>query len=168
VRGPISPLFLLEFKMINAAVVEGIIKDKLASENKYIVDLVVSPGNLISIEIDSLEGIQISDCVEVSKLIDANLDREVEDYELQVSSAGIGQPFKVKQQYHKNINRQIEILFKDGKKSIGTLTAVNDDDFEVSSEELVKVEGKKKKELQTKVLVCRFDEVKQVKDVISF
>ena len=103
VRGPISPLFLLEFKMINAAVVEGIIKDKLASENKYIVDLVVSPGNLISIEIDSLEGIQISDCVEVSKLIDANLDREVEDYELQVSSAGIGQPFKVKQQYHKNI-----------------------------------------------------------------
>ena len=68
----------------------------------------------------------------VSQLIDANLDREVEDYELQVSSAGIGQPFKVKQQYHKNINRQIEILFKDGKKSIGTLKAVNDDDFEVS------------------------------------
>ncbi|MBS2210420.1 ribosome assembly cofactor RimP [Carboxylicivirga mesophila] len=154
--------------MITEATIEGIITDKLAADEMFLVELVVKPGNKISVMIDNDNGVPISYCIELSKFIEEGLNRDEEDFELEVASAGIGQPFKVKRQYQKNIGREVEVLTLAGKKFTGKLIAVEENGFSVEVEEKVKVEGKKRKELQVKTVNCNFDEVKQVKDIISF
>nr|WP_321405740.1 ribosome assembly cofactor RimP [uncultured Carboxylicivirga sp.] len=154
--------------MIDPTLIENIVTAKFNEDDVFIVELAVRPGNKIVLVIDSDNGIPISYCIEVSKLIDSQLDREVEDFELEVSSAGIGQPFKVKRQYHKNIGNDVEVLTADGAKVKGKLTTVAEDGFSVEVEEKVKLEGKKRKELQVRLIDFKFDEVKQVKDIISF
>lgn len=154
--------------MIDPTLIENIVTAKFNEDDIFIVELAVRPGNKIVLVIDSDNGIPISYCIEVSKLIDSQLDREVEDFELEVSSAGIGQPFKVTRQYHKNIGNDVEVLTADGAKVKGKLTTVAEDGFSVEVEEKVKLEGKKRKELQVRVIDFKFDEVKQVKDIISF
>ncbi len=154
--------------MINESKIEDIIADKLQQDNMFVVELVVKPGNKINVVIDHENGVPISYCIELSRLIEENLDRDTEDFELEVSSAGIGQPLKVLGQYKKNIGREVEVLCTDGKKFEGKLVSVLEEGFEVEIEEKVKVEGKKRKELQVRTVNCKFDEVKQVKDIISF
>lgn len=154
--------------MIKESVIENIISDKLQQDDIFIVEMGVKPGNKINIVIDNDNGVPISYCIEISKLIESGLNRDEEDFELEVSSAGIGQPFKVLRQYKKNIGREVEVLTSEGEKFKGKLVAVSNDGFDVETEEKVKVEGKKRKELQVKVVNCKFDEVKQVKDIISF
>ena len=85
-------------------------------QSQFIVEITVKPGNKIIVSIDSFTGIAIDDCVAISRSIEANFDRDIEDYELEVSSAGLTQPFKVFQQYQKNIGKNVEILFKNGQK----------------------------------------------------
>lgn len=154
--------------MIEAARIESFIADRFTQDDVFIVELEVLVGNKIVVVIDSDKGIDISYCIEISKLIESHLDRDVEDFELEVSSAGIGQPFKVLRQYHKNIGREVEVLKADGKKVSGKLIAVNDEGFSIDMEEMVKPEGKKRKELQVRQVNYNFSEVKQVKDIISF
>ncbi|MCU4162739.1 ribosome assembly cofactor RimP [Carboxylicivirga caseinilyticus] len=154
--------------MIDPTLIENIVTAKFNEDDIFIVELAVRPGNKIVLVIDSDNGIPISYCIEVSKLIDSQLDREVEDFELEVSSAGIGQPFKVTRQYHKNIGNDVEVLTADGAKVKGKLTTVAENGFSVEVEEKVKLEGKKRKELQVRLIDFKFDEVKQVKDIISF
>ena len=154
--------------MINTKLIENIISEKLQKDDMFIVELSVKPGNKITVIIDNDNGVPISYCIEISKLIEAGLNRDEEDFELEVASAGIGQPFKVDRQYQKNIGREIEVLTFEGKKFKGKLIAVLDGAFDVEVEEMVKVEGKKRKELQVNTVNCKFDEVKQVKDIISF
>ncbi|MCG8579382.1 MAG: ribosome assembly cofactor RimP [Bacteroidales bacterium] len=154
--------------MIKESLIQGIIDEKLQEDDMFLVELIVKPGNKILVMVDSDNGVPISYCIELSKFIEAGLNRDEEDFELEVASAGIGQPFKVKRQYQKNIGRDVEVLTLDGKKFSGKLTEVADDTFSVEIEEKVKVEGKKRKELQVRTVNCKFDEVKQVKDIISF
>lgn len=154
--------------MINESLIKSIIDEKLQQDGMYVVELAVNAGNKIVVVIDHKEGVPISYCIELSKLIDGQLNRDEEDFELEVASAGIGQPFKVKEQYEKNIGRDVEVLSLDGKKFSGSLVSVSDEGFDVEVEEKVKIEGKKRKELQVKTVSCKFDEVKQVKDIISF
>lgn len=154
--------------MITKETITEIIGTKLESDQAYIVDIHVTPDNRISVVIDHFNGIPINYCIEISKLIEANLNREEEDFELEVASAGIGQPFKVYKQYIKNINREVEILLLDGKKLKGVLNAADEHGFTVTCQEMMKVEGKKKKELQNKQYMFNFDGIKQVKDIVSF
>ncbi len=154
--------------MIAKSLIQGIINDKLQEDGMFLVELTVKPGNKILVIVDHDNGVPISYCIELSKFIEAGLNRDEEDFELEVASAGIGQPFKVKRQYQKNIGREVEVLTADGKKFSGKLTEVTDDMFSVEIEEKVKIEGKKRKELQVRTVNCKFDEVKQVKDIISF
>lgn len=154
--------------MIKESQIQGIINDKLQEDEMFLVELVVKPGNKIYVMIDHDDGVPISYCIELSKMIEAGLNRDEEDFELEVASAGIGQPFKVKRQYQKNIGREVEVLKADGKKITGKLLEVGESDFSIEVEEMVKVEGKKRKQLQVNQVNCKFDEVKQVKDIISF
>lgn len=154
--------------MIKASQIEAVIADKLNEDEKFIVEVSVHPGNKISVVIDGDDGVPISYCIEISRLIEGNFDREVEDYELEVSSAGIGQPFRVLRQYQKNLGREVEVLETSGQKIKGKLVSANDEMFEVEIEEMIKVEGKKRKELQVRTVGYKYDEVKQVKDIISF
>jgi len=154
--------------MIKVSQIESIITDKLNEDDMFVVEILVHSGNKIVVVIDSDNGVPISYCIEISRLIENNFDREDEDFELEVSSAGIGQAFKVKRQYLKNLGRDVEVLENTGRKSAGKLISVNDDDFVVEIEEMIKPEGKKRKELHVRQVTYKYDEVKQVKDIISF
>ena len=115
--------------MIDKNVVTRIVDEWLEGKDYFLVDVTVSPDDKIVVEIDHAEGVWIDDCVELSRYIESKLDREEEDYELEVGSAGIGQPFKVLQQYLIHIGKEVEILTKEGKKLEGVLKNDNDVKF---------------------------------------
>ncbi len=154
--------------MIDKKTIQGIIEKEIENTDLYLVETKVSSDNTISVMIDSFAGVPIIKCIELSRAIDGQLDREVEDFELSVSSAGIGQTFQVVQQYHKNVGKDVEVLTTEGNKVIGKLLVVGENEIEIEVEELVKVEGKKKKQLITKTLSFTFDQIKSTKDIITF
>ena len=154
--------------MIDKKTIQGIIEKEIENSDLYLVETKVSSDNTISVMIDSFAGVPIIKCIELSRAIDGQLDREIEDYELSVSSAGIGQAFQVIQQYHKNVGKEVEILTTEGEKSTGKLLVVGENEIEIEVEELVKVEGKKKKQLITRTQSFTFDQIKSTKDIITF
>jgi ribosome maturation factor RimP len=154
--------------MIAESQILEIIKDQLTADEVYVVELAVNPGNCIVLSLDRMTGVGIDYCIQISKMIEGHFDREVEDFELEVSSAGIGQPFKVYQQYLKNLGNQVEVLVRDGRKLKGELCDVKPEGFTIKIETMVKPEGKKRKELQIEEHLFKFEDVKSVKDIITF
>ena len=154
--------------MINRNVVEGIVNEWLEGKEYFLVDVTVSPDDKIVVEIDHAEGVWIDDCVELSRFIESKLDREEEDYELEVGSAGIGQPFKVLQQYLIHIDKEVEVLTKDGKKMEGVLKEADAEHFVVTVQKKVKPEGAKRPKLVGEDVTFTYDEIKYTKYLISF
>ena len=128
----------------------------------------VSADNCVSVEIDHAEGVWIEDCVQLSKHIEANLNREEEDYELEVGSAGIGQPFKVLQQYINHIDKEVEVLARDGKKYRGVLVRAEEGEFTIVMKVKEKPEGAKRPIMVDKEYTWKYDEVKYTKYLINF
>lgn len=154
--------------MIDKNVVKQIVEEWLANKEYFLVDVTVSADNHIVVEIDHIDGVWIDDCVELSKFIESKLSRDEQDYELEVGSAGLGQPFKVPQQYHNFIGKEVEVLNADGKKVKGILQAVEGNQFTVLVKERVKQEGKKRPVLQDVPHTYEMDKVKYTKYLISF
>ena len=154
--------------MIDKKTIQEIIEKEIENSDLYLVEIKVSSDNTISVMIDSFAGVPIIKCIELSRAIEGQLDREVEDFELSVSSAGIGQTFQVVKQYHKNVGKDVEVLTTEGNKFTGKLLVVGENGIEIEVEELVKVEGKKKKQLNTETLTFNFDQIKSTKDIITF
>lgn len=146
--------------MIEVQKVKAIVEAYLADKNYELITLNISPSNEILVEIDSFDGVDVDFCVALSHHIQDNLDREVEDYELEVGSVSITDPFRTKMQYDKNLGNDVEILTKDGRKLHGVLVNVEDDHFEADCEVLVQVEGKKKKQKEVQTLSFGYDDVK--------
>lgn len=153
--------------MIDKNKIIQLVEDKL-TEDQFVIDVEVSPSNQIQVILDSESGITIDHCVQISRAVEENLDREVEDFELQVSSAGLGQPFKVHRQFTKNIDEEVEVVLKNGEKLEGILKSVGTDEFELETAKREKVEGHKKKQLITRVHRIAFDDAKTVKNIIKF
>ena len=140
----------------------------LESKNLFLVDLKISKDNVIELFIDALNGVNIKTCIEVSREIEECLNREEEDFELMVSSAGIGYPFKVEGQFQKNLNKTVELKFKDNTKQTGILKAFDSQTVTIGYEEKKLIEGTKKKQLvQTEKTISR-EEIKEIKDVVVF
>jgi ribosome maturation factor RimP len=154
--------------MIAKQKVTEIVNEWLTDKEYFLVDVSVSADNCISVEIDHAEGVWIEDCVQLSRHIEANLNRDEEDYELEVGSAGIGQPFKVLQQYVNHIGKEVEVLAKDGKKYRGVLTAANEAGFTVTMQVKEKPEGAKRKIEVEEEIPLAYDEVKYTKYLIRF
>jgi ribosome maturation factor RimP len=154
--------------MIDKNIVKTLVEEWLQDKEYFLVDIQISQDDRIVVEIDHADGVWIEDCVELSKFIEDHLDRDEEDYELEVGSAGLGQPFKVEQQYVNFIGKEVEVLDGDGKKVKGILKAVEGRDFTVAVEEKVKEEGKKRPQLQEVEHTYSMDEVKYCKYLISF
>ena len=154
--------------MIDKSVVKAVVEEWLQDKEYFLVDIEVSPDDKIVVEIDHVDGVWIEDCVELSRYIESRLSRDEEDYELEVGSAGLGQPFKVHQQYINFIGKEVEVLDRDGKKVQGTLKSVNGNDFVVAVDEKVKIEGKKRPEIQSVDHAFQMDQVKYTKYLISF
>lgn len=154
--------------MIDKNIVRDLVNQWLEDKEYFLVDVEVSADDKIVVEIDHADGVWIEDCVELSRFIEERLNRDDEDYELEVGSAGLGQPFKVEQQYLNFIGKEVEVLGADGKKMKGVLKAVDGRDFTVSVQEKVKVEGKKRPEMQDIDHQYNMDEVKYCKYLIKF
>ena len=143
-----------------------ILVEEALSDDMFIVDITVGTGNSISVLVDSDAGISVGECVQISRHIESSLDREVEDFSLEVSSPGLSLPLKVLRQYLKNIGREVEVVTKSGEKQKGILKSANIDGFELEFLAKGRVDGKKVEE--TKTLSYSFDQMKTVKIVISF
>ncbi|MCD8266992.1 MAG: ribosome assembly cofactor RimP [Prevotellaceae bacterium] len=145
--------------MIDREYLKTVVEEWLRETDYFLVDLTVSEDNRIVVVIDCAEGVWIDDCASLSRHIEAHLDRDKEDFDLEVGSAGLGQPFKVPQQWQMHVGKTVITQLKDGRKLTGTLKRVGDDDFDMEVEVKVKPEGAKraKKELQT--LTFTFAEV---------
>ena len=154
--------------MIDKNVVKKLVEEWLQDKEYFLVSVEISPDNRIVVEIDHADGVWIEDCVALSRYIEERLSRDEEDYELEVGSAGLGQPFKVPQQYINFVGKEGEVLDADGVKVKGILKAVDGNDFTVGVEEKVKVEGKKRPVKQEVDHVYQMDKVKYTKYLISF
>lgn len=154
--------------MISKAKVTEIVNEWLAEKEYFLVDVSVSADNCVSVEIDHADGVWIEDCVLLSRHIEANLDRDVEDYELEVGSAGIGQPFKVLRQYINHIGKEVEVLAKDGKKFRGIMARADEAEFAVTIQVKEKPEGAKRPVLVDKEYAWRYEDVKYTKYLIKF
>jgi ribosome maturation factor RimP len=154
--------------MIDENVVKNIVEDWLRDKEYFLVDIHVSDDDHIVVEIDHADGVWIDDCVELSKYIESRLSRDEEDYELEVGSAGLGQPFKVPQQYANYVGKQVEVEDSEGKKVRGVLKSAGSNDFVVAVSEKVKVEGKKRPVKMDVDHTYQMDKVKYTKYLISF
>ena len=134
----------------------------------FLVDIIFGTDDRIVIEIDHADGVWIEDCAELSRFLQEKLGEELGDYELEVGSAGIGQPFKVEQQYKNHIGDEVEVLQLDGLKLKGILTAVDGRQFTITVQEKQTVEGKKRPVMVDVDKNYSMDEVKSVKYLLAF
>jgi len=154
--------------MIEKSTVNKVVEEWLQGKDYFVVDVNVTPDDKILVEIDHAEGVWIEDCVELSRFIESKLNREEEDYELEVGSAGIGQPFKVLQQYYIHIGCDVEVLTRGGVKLTGVLKDANEEKFTVTTKKKVKEEGAKRPKLVDEDICFAYDEIKYTKYLISF
>lgn len=148
--------------MIKAEELNKIIEQYLQDTDKFVVELKVKTGNNITVLIDSDTGITIDDCVALTRHIESQYDREVEDYNLMVASAGLGQPLKMLRQYVKIFGKEVEVELLDKTVIKGTLLAADDEKI------TIKVKSKVKKEVIEEDRVIPYSLIKHTKEVISF
>ena len=157
--------------MIDKNVVKTLV-DKWLEDNSekgyFLVDIQVDDDNKIVVEIDHKDGVVIDDCVSLSEFINDNLDRDKEDYELEVGSAGLTSPLKVKAQYVKNIGNDVEVLTTQGAKLKGMLSEVGDDTFTIKVAKKVKPEGAKRPVIVEEDVTIKYSETKYTKYLIQF
>lgn len=154
--------------MIDKSQIRTLADQWLAQSDYFLVDVDITSDNRIVVEIDHADGVWIDDCASLSKYIEEHLDRDAEDFELEVGSAGLGQPFKVPQQYINHIGKQVEVTEESGIKRRGMLTEADADTFTVSCEEKQTVEGKKRPVKVQVEHAYRYGQAKSVKYIIAF
>jgi len=155
--------------MIAKETVNQIVEEWMEQTPFFLVDVRITPDNEIDVEFESeAEEICIDDCVDLSKFLEERLDREKEDFALEVGSAGLGQPFKVLKQYQINIGEEVEIISKAGQKFSGILKDANEAGFTVTVIRKSKIEGSKKTLSMEVDETYTFADVKSVKYLIRF
>ena len=155
--------------MITKEALGEIITNYLNANGLFLVDIEISKENDITITIERHEGsVKVDDCIAIDKIVSANFDRDVEDYSLTVTSAGLDQPFKVLDQFKKFVGSEVEIVMKKGGKLKGILSGYNEENIEVTTSKMVKKEGAKKKVQEDTVTAYTYDELKSCKPVIKF
>jgi len=154
--------------MIDKQLLVQKVEQAIAGTDLFIVDIRVSPDNNITVEVDSPESVDIDSCVKITRSIEAAFDRDVEDYDLEVGSAGLTSPFKVKGQYDKNIGNEVEILTRDGRKLSGRLIEAGEDCFTVEKSVKVKHEGAKRPVVELQPETFAYGDCKSVCYKINF
>lgn len=154
--------------MIDVNKVRELAEQWLSDKEYFLVDATVDADNRVVVEIDHKDGVWIDDCCDLSRFLDSALDRDVEDFELEVGSAGIGQPFKVVRQFINAIGAKVEFLPHGGKKETGVMQAADEQGFSVSVVEKQKVEGKKRPVKVETLRRYAYDQVAWVRLVIDF
>ena len=154
---------------MNVSDIIDAIGDEIVARGCFIVDVSVSKDNDIIVTIESENGrIELDDCVSLSRYVETKFDREVEDYSLTVSSAGLDQPFKVFKQFEKAVGSKVEVSLKGGKKMVALLSAADTESITLKYTAKEAVEGKKKKELVEHEDRFTMDQVNAVRPYIEF
>ena len=154
--------------MINKEIIQTLTEEWLQGNEYFLVDVNFAADDRIVIEIDHADGVWIEDCAELSRFLQERLGEELGEYELEVGSAGLGQPFKVPQQYQNHIGDTLEVLQADGKKVQGVLKSVEGTSFTITTQEKQKQEGKKRPVLVDIDKTYQMDEVKYAKYLLAF
>lgn len=161
--------------MIDKELLKQTVIDSMSDTDLFPVDITVSGDNDIIVEIDSATGVDIEACAAITRAIEAAFDRDTEDYSLEVGSAGITSPMKVRGQYDKNIGNDVEVLTRDGRKLHGVLSAVaegeqcdTDVDFTLEVSVKVKEPGAKRPVTKTETLSLNSKDCKYVKYDLKF
>ena len=156
--------------MIDKNNIQAAVEEWLQQNDYYLVDVDMTTDDRIVIEIDHADGVWIEDCAELSRFLQEKLGDELGDYELEVGSAGIGQPFKVVQQYRNHIGKEVEVMEANGQKTQGQLKEVATDGstFVVATKEKQHVEGKKRPVLVEADKTFAVADIKYCKYLLNF
>lgn len=154
--------------MIDINKVTEIAERHLAGSDMFVVECKATPMGEIELLIDSDTAVKLEDCAALNRAIEAELDREVEDYSLMVASAGIGSELKLLRQYRKIIGSSVEVLLKDGIKLLAKLESADEQGVAISYEEKQLVEGKKRKQTVQVSKSYAWEEIKYVKEYLDF
>ena len=154
--------------MIDAKRVIEIADQFLKETDMFVVECKTSPMGDIELLIDSDTAVKLEDCAALNRAIEAELDREVEDYSLMVASAGIGSELKLLRQYKKILGNSVEVLLKDGIKILAKLDKADDNGIVISYEEKQLIEGKKRKQTVEVTKEYKWEEIKYVKEYLDF
>ena len=146
---------------INEQIVKRLVEEQIAGTDLFIGEVKVKPGNVIQVFLDGDKGVTVENCIAVSRHIEANLDRDREDFELHVSSFGVGQPLKLHRQYCNAIGRQLSIAANDEEKHEGKLLQVLEDGI------VIEKQGEKKKDPSAEEKIL-FSEIKTAKIKVVF
>jgi ribosome maturation factor RimP len=154
--------------MINKQTIISLIESHFEGSDKFIVEVKVLKGSKIEVYIDAPNHIVIADCVELSRFIEGNLDREKEDFELQVSSPGATESFKVVEQYRKYKDTKVKVVTKEGQKHEGILKEANDDTFVIEETRREKKTLGKGNQTVIENITIAYNNVKETKSVLPF
>jgi ribosome maturation factor RimP len=154
--------------MISKDIVKNIILSVIGGTSIFVVDVKVDSANRISVEVDKPEGITIEECVHISRAVESGLNREVEDFELEVSSPGLTEPFKVTEQYRKNCGRQVDVVKRDGQKINGLLQHADEDGIILEVKAKIREAGQKRSKTVMQNVTINFSDIKTTKVTITF
>jgi ribosome maturation factor RimP len=149
--------------MTDQHIIERYLEEILAGKDIFLVGVKVDKDNRIVVHVDTPDGIHIDECVEVSRELEDKLERDKEDFALEVSSPGLDSPFRVMEQYRKNIGREISVVKTDGERLEGTLKAAGDQGI------VLKVASQKKGQSPSTALhELSFAKIKTARAIIKF
>ena len=146
--------------MVEKIKILELVNQSLEGSDKFLVNLKITPDNRIFIDIDGDNGVTIDDCIALSRAVESQLDRDEEDFELNVSSAGADQPLKLTRQYRKNVGRDLEVVTLDGERAEGTLEDASDDGI------VLRTKGTKRQAPET--LRFAYRDIKSARVAIKF
>jgi len=153
--------------MIEEKYIQTLIEEKLANSDVFLVECRVKTDNKIRVFIDSERGVTIEDCITLSRHIEGYLDREQEDFALDVSSAGLDLPLRIPRQYKKNIGRNVDVVMNDGTEIKGKIIEATDEYFTVLPE--IKKRPKKNTEIEPpQPISINYTDQKNTKIILTF
>jgi ribosome maturation factor RimP len=155
-------------RMIKKVDIQKIVDDYIVGTDLFTVSVKVSADLCIEVLVDSPSGVDLNGCADLSRAIESQLDREIDDFELIVSSAGLDLPFQVLPQYLKYVGKEVEVLLKTGKKITATLTAATTNDITIKYIVMKKEPEAKRKKPVTVTETYALRDIKATKPVIHF
>lgn len=154
--------------MVDIEKIRKIVENRISGTELFVVDVTCSPSNEIEVSIDSDKAVDLDDCVALSRAIEEQMNRDQEDFELTVASAGVGQPLKVFRQYKKLIGSSVDVLLTDGTRILAKLNDATEDTLTLSYTAMRAVEGKKRKQPVEVVESYPMSQVKITKEYLDF
>lgn len=154
--------------MIDKELLIATLNKAMEGTDLFLVDATIGKDNRIVVEIDSDSSVDIDECVRLNRAVEAAFDRDVEDYELEIGSAGLTSPLRTVRQYIKNIGNEVEVLTADGRKLKGELRSADDNGFAIAVEKKVKPEGAKRPVTVEEEIPLNYNEIKYTKYIIQF